>query len=132
MRRTAKKMNVRPIKAEADYDWALKEIEPYFEREPKRGTPEADRFDVLATLIEAYEAQHWPIDSPDAVEAIRFRMEQSGLRQADLAQLIGSRSRASEILRRKRPLTLEQAWKLHREWHIPAESLLRPYPAGQA
>jgi len=119
-------MKVRPIRTEADYDWALKEIERYFEREPKRGTPDADRFDVLATLIEAYEAKHWPIDPPDAVEAIRFRMEQSGLRQADLAQLIGSRSRASEILSRKRPLTLEQAWKLHREWNIPAESLLYP------
>jgi len=123
MRRTTT-MKVRPIRTEGDYDWALKEIERYFEREPKRGTPDADRFDVLATLIEAYEAKHWPIDPPDAVEAIRFRMEQSGLRQADLAQLIGSRSRASEILSRKRPLTLEQAWKLHREWNIPAESLL--------
>jgi HTH-type transcriptional regulator/antitoxin HigA len=120
-------MSVRPIRNEADYDWALREIEPYFEREPKRGTPAADRFDVLATLIEAYEAKHWPVDPPDAVEAIRFRMEQSGLRQTDLARLIGSRSRASEILRRKRPLTLEQAWKLHDEWQIPAESLLRPF-----
>lgn len=123
--RAATRMNIRPVRTEADYDWALKEIEPYFEREPKRGTPEADRFDVLATLIEAYEAKHWPIDPPDAVEAIRFRMDQSGLRQADLARLIGSRSRASEILRRKRPLTLEQARKLHEEWKIPAESLLR-------
>lgn len=126
MRSVAKKMAIRPIRTEADYDWALKEIEPYFEREPKRGAPEADRFDVLATLIEAYEAKHWPIGPPDAVEAIRFRMGQTGLGQADLARLLGSRSRASEILRRKRPLTLEQAWKLHREWHIPAESLLQP------
>jgi HTH-type transcriptional regulator/antitoxin HigA len=126
MRHAAKTMNIRPIRSEVDYDWALKEIGPYFEREPRRGTPEADRFDVLATLIEAYEAKHWPIDPPDAVEAIRFRMEQSGLRQADLARLIGSRSRASEILRRKRALTLEQAWRLHDEWQIPAESLLRP------
>jgi HTH-type transcriptional regulator / antitoxin HigA len=126
MRRSAEKMDVRPIRTEADYDWALKEIEPYFAREPKRGTPDADRFDVLATLIEVYEAKHWPIEAPDAVEAIRFRMELGGLRQADLARLLGSRSRASEILRRKRPLTLEQAWKLHREWQIPAEALLRP------
>lgn len=126
MRRASMKMNVRPIRTEADYDWALKEIEAYFEREPKRGTPDADRFDVLASLIETYEAKYWPIDPPDAVEAIRFRMGQAGLGQADLARLLGSRSRASEILRRKRPLTLEQAWKLHREWHIPAESLLQP------
>jgi HTH-type transcriptional regulator / antitoxin HigA len=125
MRRSAKKMDVRPIRTEADYDWALKEIEPYFQREPKRGTPGADRFDVLAALIEVYEAKNWPVEPPDAVEAIRFRMEVGGLRQADLARLLGSRSRASEILRRKRPLTLEQAWKLHREWQIPAEALLR-------
>jgi HTH-type transcriptional regulator/antitoxin HigA len=127
--RQTKAMNIRPIKTEADYDWALKEVERYFEKEPKRGSPEADRFDVLATLIDAYEAKHWPIEAPDAVEAIRFRMEQSGLGQADLARLIGSRSRASEILTRKRPLTLEQAWKLHREWHIPAEALLKPVAA---
>jgi HTH-type transcriptional regulator/antitoxin HigA len=126
MRRKAK-MDIRPIRTEADYDWALKEIELYFEHEPKRGTPESDRFDVLAALIEAYEAKHWPIEPPDAVEAIRFRMEMGGFGQADLAHLLGSRSRASEILHRKRPLTLEQAWKLHREWQIPAEALLRPY-----
>jgi HTH-type transcriptional regulator/antitoxin HigA len=124
------KMDVRPIRTEADYDWALKAIEPYFQREPKRGTPEADRFDVLAALIEAYEARHWPVEPPDAVEAIRFRMEMGGFGQADLARLFGSRSRASEILRRKRPLTLEQAWKLHHEWQIPAESLLRPNRAA--
>ncbi|HSC19107.1 MAG TPA: transcriptional regulator [Rhizomicrobium sp.] len=131
MPRALKKMDIRPIRREADYDWALKEIARYFEHEPKRGTAEADRFDVLSTLIEAYETKHWPIDPPDAVEAIRFRMEQSGLGQADLARLIGSRSRASEILRRKRPLTLEQAWKLHEQWQIPAEALLRPVSAAE-
>ncbi|MBV8800109.1 MAG: XRE family transcriptional regulator [Alphaproteobacteria bacterium] len=117
---------VAPIRNERDYDRALKAIAPYFERQPRRGTPDADRFDVLAALIESYEAKRWPIDPPDAVSAIRFRMEQPGFGQADLARLLGSRSRASEILRGKRPLTLEQAWKLHREWHIPAEALLRP------
>jgi HTH-type transcriptional regulator/antitoxin HigA len=127
-----KKMDIRPIKTEADYDWALREIEPYFAREPKRGSAEADRFDVLAALIEVYEANHWPIDPPDPVEAIRFCMDQGGYGQGDLARLIGSRSRASEILRRKRPLTMEQAWKLHTEWNIPAEALLKPYRAGRA
>lgn len=122
-----KPMNVRPIRTEADYDWALKEIEPYFDKEPELGTPEADRFDVLATLIEAWEEKHWAIEPPDPVEAIRHRMREKGLGQTDLAGLLGSRSRASEILRRKRPLTMEQAWKLHREWNIPAETLLRPY-----
>ena len=121
---------IGPIRTERDYDRALKAIAAYFEREPRRGSAAADRFDVLAALIEAYEAKRWPVDPPDAVEAIRFRMEQSGLGQADLARLLGSRSRASEIMRRKRSLTLEQAWKLHREWHIPAEALLRPRRAA--
>jgi HTH-type transcriptional regulator/antitoxin HigA len=88
------KMNVRPIKTEADYDWALKEIARYFDVQPKPGTAEGDRFDVLATLIEAYEEKRWPIDPPDPVDAIRFRMEQAGFGQADLATLLGSRSRA--------------------------------------
>jgi HTH-type transcriptional regulator/antitoxin HigA len=120
-------MDIRPISSEADYDWALSEIKQYFDREPAMGTPQAARFDVLATLIEAYEAKHWPIDPPDPVSAIAFRMQQAGLGQADLARLLGSRSRASEIMRRQRALTMEQAWKLHREWHIPAEVLLQPY-----
>lgn len=88
------KMNVRPIKTEADYDWALKEIARYFDVQPKPGTAEGDRFDVLATLIEDYEEKRWPIDPPDPVDAIRFRMEQAGFGQADLATLLGSRSRA--------------------------------------
>ncbi len=117
--------NVRPIRNETDYDWALKEIARYFEREPEPSSPDGDRFDVLAALIEGYEAKRWPIDPPDAVEAIRFRMEQAGWSQADLARLLGSRSRASEIMARKRPLTMDQASKLHREWQIPAEVLLR-------
>jgi HTH-type transcriptional regulator/antitoxin HigA len=124
--------NVRPIRNEADYNWALKEIEPYFVREPEPGSPEGDRFDVLAALIEGYEAKRWPIDPPDAVEAIRYRMELSGMRQADLARVLGSRSRASEVLARKRPLTMEQAFKLHREWNIPAETLLRPFMKASA
>ncbi len=119
-------MDIRAIRTEADYDWALAEIAPYFEREPAPGTPEAERFDVLAALIDRYEAAHWPIDPPDPVEAIRYRMEITGLGQADLARLLGSRSRASEILARKRGLTLEQARILHREWHVPAEALLQP------
>ena len=120
-------MDVRPIRNEADYDWALGEIERYFANEPRRGAKEAARFDVLAALIDAYEAKHWPIEPPDPVEAIRYRMGQAGFSQADLARLVGSRSRASEILNRRRPLTMERAWKLHREWQIPADALLRPY-----
>lgn len=120
------KMDVRPLRSEKDYDWALKEIEPYFAHPPKRGTPQADRFDVLADLIEVYEAKCWPVAPPDPIDAIRFRMEQAGLKQSDFGRLIGSQSRASEIMNRKRPLTMEQAYKLHREWQIPAEVLLKP------
>ncbi|MCB5945385.1 type II toxin-antitoxin system HigA family antitoxin [Acidocella sp. KAb 2-4] len=123
-------MDIRSIKTEADYDWALKEIEQYFEHEPAAGTAEADRFDVLATLIDAYEAKHWHIEAPDPVSAIQEVMERQNLKQADLARLLGSRSRASEILARKRPLTMKQAWTLHEQWHIPAEVLLRPTVEG--
>jgi HTH-type transcriptional regulator / antitoxin HigA len=119
-------MDIRPLKTEADYDWALSEIEPYFSEPPPLGTQAAARFDVLAALIESYEARHWRIDAPDPVAAIQARMELSGYSQADLARLLGSRSRASEILARRRGLTMEQAYRLHREWHIPAEALLQP------
>lgn len=121
----ARPMKIRPIRTEADYDAALREIEGHFEREPEPGSPEADRFDVLAALIEAYERRHWPIDPPDATSAIRYCMEQRGFTQSDLAALLGSQSCASEILNRKRALTLEMARKLHQRWGIPAESLLR-------
>jgi HTH-type transcriptional regulator/antitoxin HigA len=125
-------MNIRPIKTESDYDWALHEIERYFEKEPAPGSKAAARFDVLAALIEAYEARIWAIEAPDPVSAIKEVMETRSLKQADLAKLIGSRSRASEILHRKRGLTMEQAWKLHQEWHIPAEALLRPIEPSTA
>jgi HTH-type transcriptional regulator/antitoxin HigA len=124
-------MDIRPLRSEADYDAALSDIERYFEAEPQLGTPEADRFDLLALVIADYETKHWPIDPPDPVEAIKYRMEQAGYRQRDLAALLGSRSRASEILSRKRPITLDMAWKLNREWGIPAEALLRPYTLNQ-
>jgi HTH-type transcriptional regulator/antitoxin HigA len=123
-------MDVRPIRTEADYDWALKEVEQYFEREPTPGTPAADRFDVLSALIEAYEAKEWAIELPDPVAAIKEAMERMSLKQADLARLLGSRSRASEILNRQRALTMNQAWMLHMHWHIPAEVLLRPTTAN--
>lgn len=117
-------MEIRPIRTEADYDAALREIDQYFEHEPEPGSAEADRFDVLAALIGAYEQEHWRIDPPDAVNAIREVMALKHYSQSDLAVLLGSRSRASEILNRRRSLTIEQARKLHREWRIPADSLL--------
>ena len=121
----AKKM-IRPIHSEADYNVALNEIERYFENEPKPGTPEADRFDLLALIIEDYERKRWPIEPPDTIDAIRYRMETGGYTQADLGRLLGSRQRASDVLTRKRPPTMRMAWRLHREWDIPAEALIAP------
>jgi HTH-type transcriptional regulator / antitoxin HigA len=121
----AKKL-IRPLRSEADYNAALADIEHYFDREPKQGTPEADRFDLLALVIEDYEKKHWPIDPPDPVQAIRFRMETGGFGQSDLGRVLGSRQRASDILSRKRRLTMQMAWKLHRDWGIPAEALIQP------
>ena len=126
----AKKIT-RPLRSEADYDAALKEIERYFEMEPKPGTPEADRFDLLALIIEDYERKRWPIEPPDTIDAIRYRMEMGSYTQADLGRLLGSRQRASDILARKRPLTMGMAWRLHREWGIPAEALIAPPTRGR-
>jgi HTH-type transcriptional regulator/antitoxin HigA len=123
----AKKM-IRPLRTEADYDEALEEIEHYFEHEPKPGTADADRFDLLALIIEDYERRRWPIDPPDAIDAIRYRMETGGYSQSDLGRLLGSRQRASDILTRKRSLTMHMAWKLHIEWGIPAAALITPPP----
>jgi len=121
----AKKI-VRPLRSEADYETALADIEQYFEKEPTVGTPEADRFDLLALVIEDYEKKHWPIDPPDPIEAIRHRMETGGLSQSDLGRVLGSRQRASDVLSRKRKLTMQMAWKLHRDWGIAAEALIQP------
>ncbi len=123
----AKKV-IRPLRSEADHDAALEEIERYFEKEPTSGTPEADRFDLLALVIEDYERKHWPIEPPNAIDAIRYRMETGSYTQADLGRLLGSRQRASDILTKKRPLTMRMAWRLHREWGIPAEALIAPPP----
>jgi HTH-type transcriptional regulator/antitoxin HigA len=119
-------MDIRPIHTEADYEWALGEIAPYFDSEPERGTPEADRFNVLAALIAAYEDKHWPIVASDPVSTVRETMALRGFAQADLATLLDSRSRASELLSRQRSITMAQAWKLHTEWGIPAEALIQP------
>jgi HTH-type transcriptional regulator/antitoxin HigA len=120
------KKAIRPLRTKADYEAALDEIEACLDKEPKPGTADADRFDLLALVIEDYEKKHWPIDPPDPVEAIRYRMAAGGFSQADLGRLIGSRQRASDILARKRRLTMQMAWKLHRDWGIPAESLIQP------
>jgi len=116
-------MNIKPIRTKADYRAALKEIESLMNAEAD--TPEAERLDVLATLVEAYERRHFPMDLPDPVEAIRFRMEQSGLSPKDLVPMIGQLNRVYEVLGRRRPLTLKMVWRLHRGLGIPAESLIK-------
>lgn len=118
---------IAPIRTEAEYDDALAEIGRYFEDQPEPGTPEGDRFDVLSILVERYEQEHFPIAEPDPIETIKAYMEMHGLKQAALSTLIGSRSRASEILNRKRPLTMDMVYRINREWRIPAETLIRPY-----
>lgn len=119
-------MDIRPIHTDADYKAALHEVSAYFDNEPEPGTPDGDRFEVLLTLVEAYESTHFPIDLPDPVDAIKFRMEQAGLTPKDLVPAIGRLNRVYEILARKRPLTLAMIWRLHENFGIPAESLIRP------
>lgn len=123
-------MDLRPIKTEWDHRAALAEIEWLWQAEP--GTAEHDRLEVLGVLVNAYEESRWPVAAGDAVDAIRFRMEQAGYTQADLAALLGSRSRASEILQRRRALTMGMAAKLSREWRIPAELLIAPMKRAAA
>ncbi|MFK3793990.1 MULTISPECIES: helix-turn-helix domain-containing protein [Pseudomonas] len=119
-------MNIRPIHTDQDYRAALKSVSPLFDNEPQPGTPEGDYFDVMITLIEAYEARQFPIDLPNPIEAIKFRMEQSGLSAADLVPAIGRTNRVYEVLNGKRALTLPMIWKLHQLFGIPAQSLIKP------
>jgi HTH-type transcriptional regulator/antitoxin HigA len=119
-------MEIRPITTAEDYKAALREVSAYFDNEPTPGTPEGDRFEVLLTLVESYEARHYPIDLPDPVEAIKFRMDQAGLTPKDLMPCIGRLNRVYEILNRKRPLTLNMIWKLNQQLGIPAECLIQP------
>jgi len=119
-------MEIRPIHTEEDYKAVMPEVSAFFDNEPEPESPEGDRFEVLLTLVEAYEAKHFPIDLPDPVEAIKFRMEQSGLTPKDLVPMIGRLNRVYEVLNRKRSFRLAMIWKLHNGLGIPAESLIRP------
>lgn len=116
-------MEIKPIKTDADYRAALKEVESLMSAKPN--TPEGAKLDVLVTLIEAYEHKHFPLDLPDPIEAIKFEMEQKGLTIKDLEPMIGKSNRVYEVLNRKRPLTLNMIRKLHQELGIPAESLIK-------
>jgi HTH-type transcriptional regulator/antitoxin HigA len=118
------KSELKPIRSEADYERALAEVEILWGA--KSGTPKGDRLDVLATLIDAFEATHHPMDPPDPVEAIKFRMEQQGLTRKDLEQVIGTRTRVAEILNRKRSLSIAMIRRLHAQLGISADVLIRP------
>ncbi|WHZ11707.1 MAG: Helix-turn-helix motif [Burkholderiaceae bacterium] len=117
-------MDIRPIHTKADYKAALREISVLMDSDPGPGTPEGDRLDILATLVQAYETRHVPISAPDPVEAIKFRMEQSGLSIKDLELIIGKSNRVYEVLNRKRPLTLAMIRRLHQSLGIPADVLI--------
>lgn len=115
-------MDIKPIRSEADYQFALEEIERLWGSEP--GTPEGDRFEILFILVEAYEDQYYEILPPDPVEAIKYYMESKGLERKDLEPYVGGSGRVSEILNRKRPLSLNMIRKLHRGLGIPVEALI--------
>jgi HTH-type transcriptional regulator / antitoxin HigA len=120
-------MEIRPIRTEADYAAAIAEIERLWNAEP--GTDDGDKLDILATLVEKYENEHWPVDASriDPVDLLNYLVTDAGHTQAELADLLGSRSRASEVLNRKRALTVEMIHRISTEWKVPAELLITPY-----
>ena len=122
-------MEIRPIRTEADHEAALAEIERLFDAAPN--TPQNDRLDVFTTLVEAYEAHHYPIPEPDPVEAIKYYMESRGLSRADLEPYIGGRARVAEVLNRKRALSLNMIRRLYAGLGIPAEVLVQPYAVAE-
>jgi HTH-type transcriptional regulator/antitoxin HigA len=123
-------MELRPIKTESDYQNALQEIERLFDAEPN--SLELDRLDILTTLVEAYERQHYPIDAPDAISAILYYLEARGLSHQDLTALIGSPEQVTAILNRQQPLNLDTIRRLNQDLGIPAEILIKPYSLFKA
>ncbi|HKD47037.1 MAG TPA: hypothetical protein VKB67_05085 [Rhizomicrobium sp.] len=119
--------NIRAIHNEADHAWALQEIEAYFDKTPAPGTEAADRFDVLAALIKDYEDRHHGIPDADPVDVLHFAIESMGRSQAELGKLIGSRPHASEVLSRKRRLSLEMIRRISAAWNLPVQTLTRAY-----
>ncbi len=123
-------MNIKPIKSERDYQAALKEIENIFDAKPN--TPKGDRLEVLSILIEAYEEKHYHIPFPNPVEALLYHIESRGLSRKDLEPYIGSRARVSEILNKRRHLSVEMIRKINKGLGIPAEILIQPYKCKRA
>lgn len=121
---------LKPIKTRKDHEVAMKEIERLWGA--KAGTPAGDRLDILATLVDAYEARHFPMEPPDPIEAIKFRMEQQGLTRKDLEGILGSRTRVAEVLNRRRGLSISMIRRVHEKLGISAEVLIRPPCPRQA
>jgi|SRR5215467_9141285 HTH-type transcriptional regulator/antitoxin HigA len=122
--------NLKPIRTKADYEASLAEIERLWGA--RRGTRRGDRLDILATLIDAYESEHYPMDPPDPIEAIKFRMEQQGLSRKDLAEILGSRTRVAEVLNRRRGLSINMIRRLHQKLGISVDVLIRPIRTKKA
>jgi HTH-type transcriptional regulator/antitoxin HigA len=120
-------MDIRPIRDDADYKWALKEIEAYFDKPPAAGSPEVDRFDVLVALIKDYETRDKKLPAVDPVDVLHFAIESMGRTQAELAAILGSRVRASKILNRRQRLTLRMIRDISAAWHLPIEALTMVY-----
>jgi HTH-type transcriptional regulator / antitoxin HigA len=118
-------MNIKPIKNTEDYELALERLEQIFDAQ--LGTDDGDELEILTILIDKYEKEHFPVEMPNPIEALKFRMEQLGMQQKDLAKTIGFKSRVSEILNHKRKLTLEMVRKLHEQLHIPTDILIKEY-----
>lgn len=116
-------MEIKPIKTDLDYEVALKRIDELFDT-VKKGTPEGDEFEILTILVEKYEDEHFPIDAPDPIEAIKFRMEQMGMKPKDLAPIIGNKSSVTEILKKETKLTLNRIRNLYSKLNISLESLI--------
>ena len=117
-------MEVKAIRTSSDYRDALREVSALIDVDPDRDSPDGERLEVIGTLVQAYEAEHYPVDPPDPIEAIRFRMEQSGLGVKDLVPFIGPLNRVYEVLARKRPLSLHMIRRIHKGMGIPAEVLI--------
>ncbi|WP_026710910.1 helix-turn-helix domain-containing protein [Flavobacterium filum] len=118
-------MNIKPVKTEQDYQFALERLEEIFDAKPN--SKEGDELEILSILIEKYESKHFPIEMPDPIEAIKFRMDQLGMKQKDLAEAVGFNSRVSEILNKKRKLTIEMVRSLSEKLRIPTEVLIQKY-----
>ena len=118
-------MNIKPIKTEKDYEVAIKRLEKIFDASPK--SKEGDEAEILSMLIDNYENQHYPIEAPDPIEAIKIRMEEMGIKQKDLVGIIGGKSRVSEVLNRKKRLTVDMIRGIEKTLHLSASSLVRNY-----